>query len=502
MDLDTFTAVADGAGNPAVANGAGLITIQWLAGVAVISRQTFDADGDGRIDRIRILAGEALDDDFSGITVTVAGYTVTGYTTGTPGDAEFFVLVTPKTSPDTGATPAVQITTNTSLADSATGVKLVIRDTAAVTTTDGCAPRILYTLAVAAQSRIYIRFSEPVYGSGVVGTPIATADFAYSKAGVLVSSVTALLPSGAAAGAAFVDLDTPIAAEDFVTLTPETLDVQATVVDAAGIPVPIATRSHRVSDLGLDVMSPVWATSTDPATGAVSPMLSDFDGGGFLPFGDITLQGRIEATNVPAAVTGFHYDVDVPSSVSRAGAWIPAAVANLVPDFFPAVNTEARSLAEVAAAGQLRDFFIDTASDAELALGATLQFLFDVDGLYCATVTDPTDPRTVNLYQIDLQPIIEQRAGVTILNNVINPDAGEVTTLRYRLESRGMVTVTVFTLDGTIVDVLHRGSQPGGDYSLTWDGHNRGGRAVARGVYFIKVVGPGFQEIRKVLVVR
>ena len=30
----------------------------------------------------------------------------------------------------------------------------------------------------------------------------------------------------------------------------------------------------------------------------------------------------------------------------------------------------------------------------------------------------------------------------------------------------------------------------------------RGGRAVARGVYFIKVVAPGINEIRKVLVVK
>jgi hypothetical protein len=35
-----------------------------------------------------------------------------------------------------------------------------------------------------------------------------------------------------------------------------------------------------------------------------------------------------------------------------------------------------------------------------------------------------------------------------------------------------------------------------------WDGRNRGGRDVARGIYFIKVVAPGVEETRKVLIVK
>jgi flagellar hook assembly protein FlgD len=62
--------------------------------------------------------------------------------------------------------------------------------------------------------------------------------------------------------------------------------------------------------------------------------------------------------------------------------------------------------------------------------------------------------------------------------------------------------VTVFDLSGSIVNVLLRGSQGPGSYAVTWDGRNRGGRAVARGLYFIKIVSPDADEIRKVLVVR
>ena len=95
-----------------------------------------------------------------------------------------------------------------------------------------------------------------------------------------------------------------------------------------------------------------------------------------------------------------------------------------------------------------------------------------------------------------------QRGEVTILNNVINPEQGDTTRLHYVLENSGTVTVQVFDLKGDIVDILHRGRQNAGEYSTTWDGRNRGGRIVARGVYFIKIVAPGISEVRKVLVVK
>jgi len=52
------------------------------------------------------------------------------------------------------------------------------------------------------------------------------------------------------------------------------------------------------------------------------------------------------------------------------------------------------------------------------------------------------------------------------------------------------------------VDVLHRGQQATGTHTVSWDGKNRGGRIVARGMYFIRIVGPGVNEHRKVLVVK
>ncbi len=153
----------------------------------------------------------------------------------------------------------------------------------------------------------------------------------------------------------------------------------------------------------------------------------------------------------------------------------------------------------------LRDFSIP-AADGEVADGNTIEFLFAADfGLgtrYCLRVLDPDDPRTVRPYAFKISDVLRQRGGVTIVENVINPRAGDRTRLTYTLSSSGRVTIQVFSLGGDIVNVLYAGYQSAGIYSASWDGRNRAGRAVSRNIYFIKIVAPGIDEIRKVLVVK
>ena len=110
--------------------------------------------------------------------------------------------------------------------------------------------------------------------------------------------------------------------------------------------------------------------------------------------------------------------------------------------------------------------------------------------------------RLIRPFTFDIHDITLQRSGVTILNNVINPAAGERTYVDYRLLRSGQVTIQVFTLDGNMVDVLYRGHREAGEYRASWNGFNQGGRPVARGMYFIRVVGPDMDEIRKIMVVR
>jgi len=111
--------------------------------------------------------------------------------------------------------------------------------------------------------------------------------------------------------------------------------------------------------------------------------------------------------------------------------------------------------------------------------------------------------RLVRPFGFDIQDITRQRGGVTILNNVINSDNREVTYVRYNLVRPGRVTIQVHTLDGTLVRSIRRNEhREAGEWTDSWNGTNNGGRPVARGMYFIRVVGPDIDEIRKVMVVR
>jgi hypothetical protein len=142
-----------------------------------------------------------------------------------------------------------------------------------------------------------------------------------------------------------------------------------------------------------------------------------------------------------------------------------------------------------------------------------LEFFFQLSGAPPDLMVGRLDiaPKTLipfNWYQLvrpfsfEIHDITLQRSGVTILNNVINPNNGESTYVQYHLTKGGQVTIQVFTMDGTMVDILYRGYREAGEYRAAWNGTNRGGRAVARGMYFIRVVGPSIDEIRKVLVVK
>jgi hypothetical protein len=192
------------------------------------------------------------------------------------------------------------------------------------------------------------------------------------------------------------------------------------------------------------------------------------------------------------------YDVDAPHASVVGALWLPTVVTGLVTD----ADTAARGLLPVdIPAAALRDFRIP-AADPEIKVGARVQFVVKLGGLYCARLLDPTDPRSVVPWSFSIRDIKRQRGDVTILSNVIHPDKGERTALVCTFPESGNVTVTVFTLSGDIVRVLFRSSLGAGEYTYVWDGKNAGGRSVTRGIYFIKVVGPGVEEIRKVLVVR
>ncbi|ADN01072.1 FlgD immunoglobulin-like domain containing protein [Spirochaeta thermophila] len=371
-------------------------------------------------------------------------------------------------------------------------------------------PRIVFTLASAGSDRMYVRFSEPVYGNQAHTLPVGASDVAISGVtGIGVGGVERLTLAADGVGVwdVLLTLTRPLSADEAVQAMIGAVD-DTSIYDAAGNAMRSAD-THRITDVGLGIVEPLWAADRvhSEETGGGFSSLKVFDGSGALLPGDITLQARIQASSLETSSLFLVYDVDPPEDVyittdqydrtTFPEMWFPV----LFPGVNPQPNTEVRTVSPFSSQGALRTFLVP-GSDPEMREGGTVEFLFYLNNLYCARLTDENDPRTLAPWSFVLSGLKEQRAGVTILNNVINPTQGEVTVVNYRLSRAGMVTIQVFALDGSLVRTLQRGLQGAGTYTVAWDGRNGSGRVVARGLYFIRVVGPGIDEYRKVMVVK
>jgi len=145
---------------------------------SITARETVDSDGNGKIDQIKITADQNLDDDFSGLTMTVAGYTVTGYSSGTANDAVFYVDLTEGGSADTDATPTVTVTANTTLSEN--GTSYDIATDSGVAASDKAAPVIVSATGTLGSKTLTVTFSEAVDTSNSGAGDLVTGDFSYT----------------------------------------------------------------------------------------------------------------------------------------------------------------------------------------------------------------------------------------------------------------------------------------------------------------------------------
>jgi trimeric autotransporter adhesin len=77
------------------------------------------------------------------------------------------------------------------------------------------------------------------------------------------------------------------------------------------------------------------------------------------------------------------------------------------------------------------------------------------------------------------------------------------TQFSYRATRDGSVRVAVFDLHGREIALLEEGGRTSGIHTVTWNGHDKSGRDVAAGVYFIRAALPGGEVLsRKVVRVR
>jgi hypothetical protein len=245
-------------------------------------------------------------------------------------------------------------------------------------------------------------------------------------------------------------------------------------------------------------------------------LIRAFDGSQWLRTQTVTVQARVSAS-LGTAQPSIAYDTNVASTYKGAnGLWLPThsqtAFSGL--DAYPDTLAALRSDAVSAATGLWNLSVPNTDGKINgVANGSIFDFFLTLSGApsdlnvarldIASGVSVPSDwylhvkPFSFFFHNVNLQ-----KGGATILNNVIDPTKGQTARLSYQLPSDGAVTVTVFTLDGDVVARLVNGRQSAGDYSVDWNGRNLAGNAVARGLYFVRIVASGVDEIRKVLVVR
>ncbi|TVR03318.1 MAG: hypothetical protein EA403_07065, partial [Spirochaetaceae bacterium] len=487
-------------------------TTNWRSDLPVFSARTLDTDGTGKINRIAVVTAGPLNYNFgtppNEFRVVVQGYTVVGYTTDGPPD-EFHVVLEPQPFLDTDARPLWRIEQNDTLADSATSTRIVLIDESVpglntveidgefwVLPDDAAPPVIGYTLAVPGRNQVYVHLSEPVPGAAFQynAVPVAAANAA---GGVADQDVVLTLP-------------VPLTTADILGGP----GISVTGNDVEGNPVLPARATHRVSDLFLvppdaQELTPVFAREIDlerDATRGGIGLIRDFDGTAYLQPREILLQLFAQT---PALVPdSIVYDSDVPASFVNNGLWLPTFAetdfSGIVP--FPRTAGPVTSGAPVVA-GNLAEFTIPPTGP--VRNGVTLGFFPRIQPgpppLYAARVFSPNSPtwfRNVRPFSFGVAEVFRQRGSVSILNNVINPENGERVFLHYELARAGTVSINVFNLAGDLIDVIHRGRQEAGEHSTSWDGTNRQGRIVARGIYFIRVRGPDIDEYRKVMVVK
>ena len=82
--------------------------------------------------------------------------------------------------------------------------------------------------------------------------------------------------------------------------------------------------------------------------------------------------------------------------------------------------------------------------------------------------------------------------------NPFNPS----TTIKFDLKDKGFVTLKVYNVAGQLVRTLVNGVKDANPYTVTWDGKNDRGGAVASGIYFYKMETKDFSQTKKMVMLR
>jgi hypothetical protein len=97
---------------------------------------------------------------------------------------------------------------------------------------------------------------------------------------------------------------------------------------------------------------------------------------------------------------------------------------------------------------------------------------------------------------VSAPPVSVEPAGSPLgLLGPIRPNPfGRSTVIRYCVSTDATVSLRIHDTAGRRVTTLVEGTRPAGNYDVTWDGRDQGGRRVARGVYYCRLEAGGRVE--------
>lgn len=138
------------------------------------------------------------------------------------------------------------------------------------------------------------------------------------------------------------------------------------------------------------------------------------------------------------------------------------------------------------------------------AAGQLVEFKFDDRGDFDASSDiELTDFLIVNpaadFMPVDIKGQLPK--SFSLAQNYPNPfNAG--TNISFNLPSAGYVELSVYDILGRRVTFLLDGFLPAGNHSATWNGRSGTGESMATGVYFYRLKAEGFDETKKMLLVK
>ncbi len=204
-------------------------------------------------------------------------------------------------------------------------------------------------------------------------------------------------------------------------------------------------------------------------------------------FGDVNRDGVVDIRDLVLVASSFNQEVPEEGNPADVTENDLVNIVDLV------------KVAAVIGGGAAAPAVLNQDMDVVLTRGDVQQWLSQAQQL---NLTDATSQRGILFLQQLLAALTPKETA--LLPNYPNPFNPE-TWIPYQLAKPVDVTVTIYTVDGTVVRTLALGYQPVGIYqgksrAAYWDGRNAQGEPVASGVYFYTLKAGNFTATRKMLI--